>query len=105
MTKTAGRVRKWLDLYHHHLNDVLGLAPATRRKYLFVVPCLMGELCPDGKLVSSRFTADAIAGFVNRDAAPRLKTKENALSKLAPAGGDVHRFRADDKVLAFLASL
>jgi len=34
-----------------------------------------------------------------------LKTKENALSKLAPAGGDVHRFRADDKVLAFLASL
>jgi len=71
MTKTAGRVRKWLDLYHHHLNDVLGLAPATRRKYLFVVSCLMGELCPDGKLVSSRFTADAIAGFVNQDAAPR----------------------------------
>jgi site-specific recombinase XerD len=34
-----------------------------------------------------------------------LDTKEQALSKLAPAGAEVPKFRATDDVLAFLASL
>lgn len=34
-----------------------------------------------------------------------LETKEKALSKLAPAGANVPRFKATDEVLAFLASL
>ncbi|MBP9811120.1 tyrosine-type recombinase/integrase [bacterium] len=34
-----------------------------------------------------------------------LATKETALSKLSPAGVDVPRFKADDKILAFLAAL
>src|SRR6266540_2772800 len=34
-----------------------------------------------------------------------LATKERALSKLAPAGGELPRFKAKDEVLAFLATL
>lgn len=34
-----------------------------------------------------------------------LQTKERALNKVTPAGADVPRFKADDKVLAFLKSL
>lgn len=34
-----------------------------------------------------------------------LETKEHALSKLAPAGAEIRRFKANDEVLAFLASL
>jgi len=34
-----------------------------------------------------------------------LTTKERALSKLAPAGVEVPRFKAKDEVLAFLATL
>ena len=34
-----------------------------------------------------------------------LQTKERALSKLAPAGAEVPRFKAQDDVLAFLATL
>jgi site-specific recombinase XerD len=34
-----------------------------------------------------------------------LKTKERALEKLAPAGQTVRRYKAEDEVLAFLASL
>jgi site-specific recombinase XerD len=34
-----------------------------------------------------------------------LATKERALNKLAPAGAEVSRFKAGDKVLAFLATL
>jgi site-specific recombinase XerD len=34
-----------------------------------------------------------------------LQTKERALSKVAPAGADVPRFKPDDEVLAFLKSL
>jgi site-specific recombinase XerD len=34
-----------------------------------------------------------------------LATKEQALNKLAPAGGEVPRFKAKDEVLAFLAGL
>jgi site-specific recombinase XerD len=34
-----------------------------------------------------------------------LATKERALQRLAPAGKQETRFEADDKVLAFLASL
>lgn len=34
-----------------------------------------------------------------------LKTKERALEKLAPAGSTVRRYKAEDEVLAFLASL
>jgi integrase/recombinase XerD len=34
-----------------------------------------------------------------------LKTKERALERLAPAGQAVRRYKADDEVLAFLASL
>ncbi len=34
-----------------------------------------------------------------------LDTKEHALSKLAPAGAEIPRFKATDEVLAFLASL
>jgi len=34
-----------------------------------------------------------------------LATKERALNKLAPAGAEVSRFKADDEVLAFLATL
>jgi integrase len=34
-----------------------------------------------------------------------LAIKERALAKLAPAGGHVRRFRADDALMTFLASL
>jgi hypothetical protein len=34
-----------------------------------------------------------------------LATKERALSKLAPAGVEIPRFKAKDEVLAFLATL
>ena len=34
-----------------------------------------------------------------------LDTKEQALHKLVPAGSKVHRFKANDQILAFLASL
>ena len=34
-----------------------------------------------------------------------LAIKERALEKLAPAGKKVRRFKADDQLLAFLASL
>lgn len=34
-----------------------------------------------------------------------LATKERALQKLAPVGGNMPRFKADDKLLAFLATL
>jgi integrase/recombinase XerD len=34
-----------------------------------------------------------------------LQTKERALNKVAPAGAEVPRFKADDKVLSFLRSL
>lgn len=34
-----------------------------------------------------------------------LETKERALSKLAPAGSEIPRFKAQDEVLAFLATL
>ena len=34
-----------------------------------------------------------------------LKAQEQALSKLAPAGTEITRFKATDEVLAFLSSL
>jgi site-specific recombinase XerD len=34
-----------------------------------------------------------------------LAMKEQALQKLAPAGSDAPRFKADDKLLAFLATI
>jgi integrase/recombinase XerD len=34
-----------------------------------------------------------------------LQTKERALSKLAPAGGELPRLKAKDEMLAFLATL
>ena len=34
-----------------------------------------------------------------------LQTKERALNKVAPAGSDVPRYKADDEVLAFLKTL
>jgi len=61
----------WLDSYRDYLERVLGLAPITRRKYLFVVGRLLETISLDGTVDPSFFTADSISEFVRHDAAPR----------------------------------
>ncbi len=44
---------------------------------------------------------EATHGYVQAD----LRMKEQALGKLAPAGGTLSRFKPDDALLAFLSAL
>ena len=44
---------------------------------------------------------DSTHGYIEAD----LKTKEQALEKVTPAGASFRRFQPDDKLLAFLESL
>jgi site-specific recombinase XerD len=64
-------VQQWLTPYGAHLDHVQGLAPSTRRKYLFLATRLLETLSHQGRMTWSALTADSIIAFVQADATPR----------------------------------
>jgi site-specific recombinase XerD len=64
-------VQQWLAQYGAHLDHVQGLAPSTRRKYLFFATRLLETLSHQGGMTWSALTADSIMAFVQADATPR----------------------------------
>jgi site-specific recombinase XerD len=64
-------VQQWLSRYDVHLDHVLGLAPTTRQKYLFLATHLLQTLSHRGGMTWSALTADAITAFVQADATSR----------------------------------
>jgi site-specific recombinase XerD len=64
-------VQQWLAQYGAHLDHVHGLAPSTRRKYLFFATRLLETLSHHGSMTWSALTADHIIAFVQADATPR----------------------------------
>ena len=64
-------VQQWLARYGAHRDHVQGLAPSTRRKYLFVATRLLATRSHQGSMTWSALTADRIIAFVQADATPR----------------------------------
>jgi site-specific recombinase XerD len=64
-------VQHWLAQYGAHLDHVQGLAPSTRRKYLFFATRLLETLSHQGSMTWSALTADSVIAFVQADATPR----------------------------------
>jgi integrase/recombinase XerD len=64
-------VQQWLARYGAHLDHVQGLAPSTRRKYLFFATRLLETLSHQGSMTWSALTADRIIAFVQADATSR----------------------------------
>jgi site-specific recombinase XerD len=63
-------VQQWLAQYGAHLDHVQGLAPSTRRTYLFFATRLLETLSHQGGMTWSALTADSIIAFVQADATP-----------------------------------
>lgn len=70
-TATTTDTQQWLTRYQHYLEQVLGLAPATRQKYLFFAARLLKATSQNGTIDWAAFDADKVREFVQRDAAPR----------------------------------
>jgi site-specific recombinase XerD len=64
-------VQQWLAQYGAPLDHVQGLAPSTRRKYLFFATRLLETLSHQGGMTWSALTADSMSAFVQADATPR----------------------------------
>lgn len=71
ITNAAADIEEWSCRYKAHLDRVLGLSPATQRRYLCTANRLLLSLSKDGKVAASRFTAGAVVEFVRADAEPR----------------------------------
>jgi site-specific recombinase XerD len=64
-------VQQWRSRDGAYLDHVLGLAPTTRQKYLFLTTRLLQTLSHQGVITWSALTADTITAFVQADATPR----------------------------------
>jgi integrase/recombinase XerD len=64
-------VQQWLSRYGAYLDHVLGLAPTTRQKDLFLATRVLQTLSHRGGMTWSALTADTITAFVQADATPR----------------------------------
>lgn len=64
-------VQQWLSRSGAYLDHVLGLAPTTRQKDLFLATRLRQTLSHRGGMTWSALTADTITAFVQADATPR----------------------------------
>ena len=92
-------VERWLADFEHHLDQVVGNAPKTRSGALHLL-----QSGVDITVIALWLGHESIQtthGYIEAD----LALKEQALQKVTPAGQAVGRFKADEGLLTFLASL
>ncbi|MCA1605098.1 MAG: site-specific integrase [Acidobacteria bacterium] len=70
-TTPSTEPQEWVTRYACHLEQVLGLAPTTRQKYLFFAFRFLTAYCGTSIPDWSALTAAKITEFVQREAAPR----------------------------------
>jgi site-specific recombinase XerD len=71
MASPPSEIEQWLARYDSHLEQVLGLAPTTRQKYLFFATRFLSSIAVAGTPNWFLITAGLVGEFVRQDAAQR----------------------------------